>query len=219
MICESLNVLGRPVSLPLADSFLNLIDAVLDLKDAFLIVCAQLALENSMESLSEEQWQVLFFLLSVFFFLYLHCFWSGSLINVLIKLVFFRYFKTSLFEVKACLFRQMLDAVSKLLRLFRTHMNVVQDGVYATIDGVVPSLMQLQLSLDKVDEKLWRFYFHIKFIVNSAYFFFFFFVFAVFAVLILIIFAVFSVFHFFSIFYLLKISFRTSEYWEIWQGS
>lgn len=46
--------------------------------------------------------------------------------------------------------REVLENVSRLLRLFNTHMNVVQDGVYATIDGVVPSLMQLQVSLEKV---------------------------------------------------------------------
>lgn len=46
--------------------------------------------------------------------------------------------------------RQILENVSRLLRLFHTHMKVVQDGVYATIDGVVPSLMQLQVSLEKV---------------------------------------------------------------------
>uniref|UniRef100_A0A914E968 HAT C-terminal dimerisation domain-containing protein n=1 Tax=Acrobeloides nanus TaxID=290746 RepID=A0A914E968_9BILA len=43
----------------------------------------------------------------------------------------------------------MLDNVVKLLSLFRTHMNVIQDGNYATIDRVVPSLMQLQMSLYK----------------------------------------------------------------------
>ncbi|VDD93361.1 unnamed protein product [Enterobius vermicularis] len=91
---------GRSVSLPITDSFLNLIDAVLELKEPFLFVCSQLCLENPGEFLTEEKWQ-------------------------------------------------LLDAVSRLLRLFRAHMNVIQDGTYATIDGVVPSLMQLQLSLDK----------------------------------------------------------------------
>uniref|UniRef100_A0A915AQQ7 HAT C-terminal dimerisation domain-containing protein n=1 Tax=Parascaris univalens TaxID=6257 RepID=A0A915AQQ7_PARUN len=93
-------VAGRVISLPITDSFLVLTDAVLELKDAFLSVCAQLAVDIPIEPISEEQWQ-------------------------------------------------MLEGVSRLLRLFRTHMNVIQDGAYATIDGVVPSLMQLQLSLDK----------------------------------------------------------------------
>ncbi|CAG9540052.1 unnamed protein product [Cercopithifilaria johnstoni] len=91
---------GRPVSIPIADSFLVLIDAILELKDAFLCVCAQISFEYPVETISESQWQV-------------------------------------------------LENVSRLLRLFNTHMNVVQDGVYATIDGVVPSLMQLQVSLEK----------------------------------------------------------------------
>ncbi|VBB30377.1 unnamed protein product, partial [Acanthocheilonema viteae] len=91
---------GRPVSIPIADSFLVLIDAILELKDAFLCVCAQISFEYPVETINESQWQV-------------------------------------------------LENVSRLLRLFNTHMNVVQDGVYATIDGVVPSLMQLQVSLEK----------------------------------------------------------------------
>lgn len=44
----------------------------------------------------------------------------------------------------------MLEGVSRLLRLFRTHMNVIQGDNHATIDGVFPSLMQLQFSLKKV---------------------------------------------------------------------
>ncbi|KAM3723901.1 Zinc finger BED domain-containing protein [Dirofilaria immitis] len=91
---------GHPVSIPIADSFLVLIDAILELKDAFLCVCAQISSEYPVETISESQWQV-------------------------------------------------LENVSRLLRLFHTHMKVVQDGVYATIDGVVPSLMQLQVSLEK----------------------------------------------------------------------
>ncbi|KAK6101265.1 hAT C-terminal dimerization region family protein [Brugia pahangi] len=91
---------GHPVSIPIADSFLVLIDAILELKDAFLCVCAQVSFEYPVETISESQWQV-------------------------------------------------LENVSRLLRLFHTHMKVIQDGVYATIDGVVPSLMQLQLSLEK----------------------------------------------------------------------
>ncbi|OZC11482.1 hypothetical protein X798_01340 [Onchocerca flexuosa] len=91
---------GHPVSIPIADSFLVLIDAILELKDAFLCVCAQISFEYPIETISESQWQV-------------------------------------------------LENVSRLLRLFHTHMKVVQDGVYATIDGVVPSLMQLQVSLEK----------------------------------------------------------------------
>jgi len=44
----------------------------------------------------------------------------------------------------------LLGAVSRLLRLFRQHMTLTQmDGSPATVDGVVPSLMQLKLSLDK----------------------------------------------------------------------
>uniref|UniRef100_A0A0R3RW29 Dimer_Tnp_hAT domain-containing protein n=1 Tax=Elaeophora elaphi TaxID=1147741 RepID=A0A0R3RW29_9BILA len=91
---------GHPVSIPIADSFLVLIDAILEVKDAFLCVCAQMSFEYPVETITESQWQV-------------------------------------------------LENVSRLLRLFHTHMKVVQDGVYATIDGVVPSLMQLQVSLEK----------------------------------------------------------------------
>uniref|UniRef100_A0A0N5AA39 Dimer_Tnp_hAT domain-containing protein n=1 Tax=Syphacia muris TaxID=451379 RepID=A0A0N5AA39_9BILA len=91
---------GRPVSLPITESFLNLIDAVLELKEPFLFVCSQLSLESQYEFLTEEKWE-------------------------------------------------LLDSISRLLKLFRTHMSVIQDGAYATIDGVVPSLMQLQLSLNK----------------------------------------------------------------------
>ncbi|VDK80984.1 unnamed protein product [Litomosoides sigmodontis] len=91
---------GRPVSIPIADSFLVLIDAILELKDAFLCVCTQISFDYPVETISESQWQI-------------------------------------------------LENVSRLLRLFNTHMNVVQDGIYATIDGVVPSLMQLQVSLEK----------------------------------------------------------------------
>ncbi|VDN06107.1 unnamed protein product [Thelazia callipaeda] len=86
---------GRVVSIPIADSFLVLIDAIIELKEAFLCVCAQLSLEYPIETITQSQWQT-------------------------------------------------LEDVSRLLKLFHTHMNVVQDGVYATIDGVVPSLMQLQ---------------------------------------------------------------------------
>uniref|UniRef100_A0A915PMS8 HAT C-terminal dimerisation domain-containing protein n=1 Tax=Setaria digitata TaxID=48799 RepID=A0A915PMS8_9BILA len=90
----------HPISIPIADSFLVLTDAILEIKDAFLCVCAQISFEYPIETINESQWQV-------------------------------------------------LENVSRLLRLFHTHMKVVQDGVYATIDGVVPSLMQLQVSLEK----------------------------------------------------------------------
>ncbi|EJD75126.1 HAT family dimerization domain-containing protein [Loa loa] len=91
---------GHPVSIPIADSFLVLIDAILELKNAFLCVCTQISFDYPVGTINESQWQV-------------------------------------------------LENVSRLLRLFHTHMKVVQDGVYATIDGVVPSLMQLQVSLEK----------------------------------------------------------------------
>ncbi|MFH4975802.1 hypothetical protein AB6A40_002511 [Gnathostoma spinigerum] len=91
---------GRIPSLPVTDSFLVLVDALLDIKDAFLKAYARLSNDASLSGLSNEQWQ-------------------------------------------------MLEEISRLLRLFHTHMNFVQDGSYATIDGVVPSLMQLQLSLEK----------------------------------------------------------------------
>lgn len=47
---------GHPFSLPIADSFLVLIDAVLEIKDAFLGVCAQISPENPIEPITESQW-------------------------------------------------------------------------------------------------------------------------------------------------------------------
>lgn len=44
------------MSIPIADSFLVLIDAILELKDAFLCVCAQISLEYPVETISESQW-------------------------------------------------------------------------------------------------------------------------------------------------------------------
>uniref|UniRef100_A0AC34G9R7 HAT C-terminal dimerisation domain-containing protein n=1 Tax=Panagrolaimus sp. ES5 TaxID=591445 RepID=A0AC34G9R7_9BILA len=44
---------------------------------------------------------------------------------------------------------QQLEHSVKLLGLFRVHMSVIQDGRYATIDRVVPSLMQLKVSLER----------------------------------------------------------------------
>ncbi|VDN59389.1 unnamed protein product [Dracunculus medinensis] len=75
------------------------IETILEVKDAFLAVCAHISSENPF-LISNEQWQ-------------------------------------------------MLEGVSRLLRLFRTHMNVIQGDNHATIDGVFPSLMQLQFSLKK----------------------------------------------------------------------
>ncbi|KAE9554592.1 hypothetical protein FO519_002231 [Halicephalobus sp. NKZ332] len=42
-----------------------------------------------------------------------------------------------------------LENIINLLSLFKTHMKVVQDGQYATIDRVVPSLMQLKVCLER----------------------------------------------------------------------
>ncbi|KAI6215474.1 hypothetical protein M3Y94_00389000 [Aphelenchoides besseyi] len=43
----------------------------------------------------------------------------------------------------------ILENLVRLERLFATHLEVVQEGVYATIDQVVPSIMQLFMSLEK----------------------------------------------------------------------
>ncbi|KAI6188603.1 hypothetical protein M3Y98_00372300 [Aphelenchoides besseyi] len=43
----------------------------------------------------------------------------------------------------------ILEDLVRLERLFATHLEVVQEGVYATIDRVVPSIMQLFMSLKK----------------------------------------------------------------------
>ena len=42
-----------------------------------------------------------------------------------------------------------LESIINLLSLFKAHMKVVQDGQYATIDQVVPSLMQLKVCLQR----------------------------------------------------------------------
>ncbi|VDK67753.1 unnamed protein product [Gongylonema pulchrum] len=47
---------GHSVSLPIADSFLVLVDAILELKTAFLGVCAQISSENPIEPITESQW-------------------------------------------------------------------------------------------------------------------------------------------------------------------
>ncbi|CAD5215746.1 unnamed protein product [Bursaphelenchus okinawaensis] len=42
-----------------------------------------------------------------------------------------------------------LDAFLRIKRLFNAHIQVIQDNIYATIDRVVPSIMQLLMSLEK----------------------------------------------------------------------
>ncbi|CAD5221706.1 unnamed protein product [Bursaphelenchus xylophilus] len=42
-----------------------------------------------------------------------------------------------------------LEAFLRIKRLFKAHMQVIQDNSYATIDRVVPSIMQLLMSLEK----------------------------------------------------------------------
>lgn len=46
-------------------------------------------------------------------------------------------------------FRAILDNILRLKRTFNAHMEIVQENAYATIDRVVPSIMQLLMTLEK----------------------------------------------------------------------
>uniref|UniRef100_A0A7E4W8T8 Dimer_Tnp_hAT domain-containing protein n=1 Tax=Panagrellus redivivus TaxID=6233 RepID=A0A7E4W8T8_PANRE len=93
-------LVGHAVKLPIGETFLNLAERVLKIKDQFLTVCGDQPYENPVPMLNDHEWV------------------------------------------------QLENAV-KLLSLFRVHMSVIHDGRYATIDRVVPSLMQLKVSLER----------------------------------------------------------------------
>ncbi|KAH7731196.1 hAT family dimerization domain containing protein [Aphelenchoides avenae] len=93
-------LIGRSVEFPITESFLNLAQYLLEIKEGFLTVCCRQPFDSPIDILTDAQWA-------------------------------------------------MLEEAVRLLSLYRTQSSLVRDGNFVTIDRVVPSLMQMQMSLEK----------------------------------------------------------------------